>query len=538
MFKKYSWLFAVMVLALVLSIAGINKTPLQGSTEPREAGVAAEMLQDGDYLVPRLNGTLFLEKPPLSYWLQSASIDVFGYQYWAPRLPSLLAGFACALLMYFYLTAMCASTAIGALAAGLLLTMASFWLNSRTAGQDILLTCGVALALFGFYFSRESQRAWLQWLLYGVGLAIATMTKGLIGLAIPGAAIFTFLLAETLLLRRIELRAWLAPGVLALPALIPFALWLYQLQQHIGADAVREIIWSNSVSRFAGDYAHGSHAEPFHYYFKKLFEIFQPWTLLLVVAIWQLSKHLKLELQQRLPSAQRVLFFVCWLGGPFLLLSLSAGKRPTYLLMLYPAAAALIAIFSDRLLTRAEDISQRVVQQRLRMIYAVILASIGLFVATRLFKVHIAVAAIALLTATAVLTFSLWRAAQQNRWRTAGMAGLGLMACVYIAFGCFVLPHGARGDAVTPLFQRALALHATGAEIALYRPMERVAGAARFYLHQQVTELDSPEQVDRLWQANPSAVVIVDADNLNLFGSHRVIDRFVSRKRGFALIGK
>lgn len=538
MVKKFSWLLAVIALAFVLSIAGINKTPLQGSTEPREAGVAAEMLQDGDYLVPRLNGTPFLEKPPLSYWLQSASIDVFGYQYWAPRLPSLLAGFTCALLMYFYLTAMTASTAIGALAAGLLLTMASYWLNSRTAGQDILLTFGVALALFGFYFSRESRHVGLQWVLYGVGLAMATMTKGLIGLAIPGAAIFTFLLAETLLLRRFELRAWLVPGVLALPALIPFAFWLYQLQQHIGADAVREIIWSNSVSRFAGDYTHGSHAEPFLYYFKKLFEIFQPWTLLLIVAIWQLSKPLRLEMQQRLPGAQRTLFFLCWLGGPFLLLSLSAGKRPTYLLMLYPAAAALIAIFIDRLLTHAEDLSQRVVRRRLQMIYTIIFASIGLFVAMRLFKAHVVVAAIALLTATAVLTISLWRAAARNRWRTTGAVALGLMTCVYIAVGCFVLPHGTRDDAVTPLFQRAVALHAAGIEIALYRPMERVAGAARFYLRQQVAELDSPEQVDRLWQAEPSAVVIVDADDLNLFGSHRVIDRFVSRKRGFALIGK
>ena len=62
---------ALLLLALAILPAGLPRLDLYESTEPREAGVSAGMLQDNDYLLPRLNGQPFLEKPPLSYWLQS-----------------------------------------------------------------------------------------------------------------------------------------------------------------------------------------------------------------------------------------------------------------------------------------------------------------------------------------------------------------------------------------------------------------------------------------------------------------------------------
>ena len=94
-FRLPAWIKPWRVLAVlcgVLLLGTLNCSDLSGSTEPREAGVAAEMLQSGDFLLPSLNGEPFLEKPPLSYWLQAASIDAFGYQALAPRLPSALAG--------------------------------------------------------------------------------------------------------------------------------------------------------------------------------------------------------------------------------------------------------------------------------------------------------------------------------------------------------------------------------------------------------------------------------------------------------------
>jgi 4-amino-4-deoxy-L-arabinose transferase-like glycosyltransferase len=58
--------------------------------EPREYDIAINMLKDGDWVVPHLAGDAFLQKPPLAYWLQSASLHALGASEAAARLPSLL----------------------------------------------------------------------------------------------------------------------------------------------------------------------------------------------------------------------------------------------------------------------------------------------------------------------------------------------------------------------------------------------------------------------------------------------------------------
>ena len=90
-FRLPGWLrpgLVLLLLTCLLTFSGLNRLDLRESTEPREAGIAADMLQQGQFLVPTLNGRPFLEKPPLSYWLQGAAIRLFGYEAFAPRLPS------------------------------------------------------------------------------------------------------------------------------------------------------------------------------------------------------------------------------------------------------------------------------------------------------------------------------------------------------------------------------------------------------------------------------------------------------------------
>ncbi|MCB1933608.1 MAG: hypothetical protein KDI45_14215, partial [Candidatus Accumulibacter sp.] len=77
-FRLPTWVRPGLLIALfacVLVLGGLNRFDLRESVEPREAGVAADMLLSQQFLVPTLNGRPFLEKPPLSYWLQAASMD-------------------------------------------------------------------------------------------------------------------------------------------------------------------------------------------------------------------------------------------------------------------------------------------------------------------------------------------------------------------------------------------------------------------------------------------------------------------------------
>lgn len=466
--SRRPYLLLFFLAALVLAI-GSNSYSLRGSTEPREAGIAAEMLQDHDFLVPRLNGQEFLEKPPLSYWLQAASMRAFGYTPAAARLPSVAAGIATLLLVFFSVRCFTASDRAGWLAALFLLTMASFWMNARMAGQDVLLAFGIALALIGFWFTRETRALVAGWLTYACGIFIATFTKGVIGLAVPGVVLFVYLSLEAFLFhRRFVLGNWLRPAVFALIGLLPLALWLCALYLSYGGDYVREVVLTNSVDRFAGDYQRGSHAEPFYYYLKKLPETFAPWTLLVFIALWQWRARIRRD--------KRLLFVVCWLAAPYVLLSLSAGKRPTYLLVIYPAAAILCALFIAGLKSL------------------------------------------------------------QPKWQRAGAALIGVLLVAYSAYGAVGLARQKDSDSFDTAFAQLRELEGAGHAAVLFKPSERMSGAARFYLQHAVPEVRDDATMNAMLTANPSLVIFLQQDDLPLLHDCRVLGDISHGKRKYVIV--
>ncbi|MDR1995377.1 glycosyltransferase family 39 protein [Azonexus sp.] len=463
----------LLLFGAVLLLAGVDRYSLLGSTEPREAGIAAAMLQDQQYVVPHLNDQPFLEKPPLSYWLQSASMRIGGTTPLAARLPSILAALACVWLLFACARRTTGNERAAWVATLALLTMASFWTNARTAGQDLLLTLGIALALFGFYCTRENPPTRWGWPMYTAGIAVATLSKGVVGLAIPGIVIFAFLLFETLWLeRRFKLRAWLLPGAFALLGLMPFALWLFALYDRAGPDAVREILLSNSIDRFAGSYQRGAHDEPFYYYLLKLPETFAPWNLLLGYLLWRCRRELLRD--------WRFVFGLCWLLAPYLLLSVSAGKRPTYLLALYPAAALLIALGMDYWLRGANPPS--------RML-------------TRLYTPLLA-----------------------------------LLLALYIGYGGFVLPRAQQKDSPEEVFTHLRNHEQDGHTLILFKPLERISGAARFYLLHPVRSIDEAQPLLDALRANPAAIALVGADDLADLHGYRTLENFQDQKRKYAII--
>src|SRR5437868_2499102 len=141
----------LMFLSLILFFTALGNHQLQGSTEPRVAGIAMEMHLVNDWVTPRLNGEAFLEKPPLSLWLDATFLQVFGHTTWAVRLASALAGFFSVLALYGVLRSLGRPVFVAWGAGIVLATMASFWGNVRQVGEDALLCLGVTLALLAFF---------------------------------------------------------------------------------------------------------------------------------------------------------------------------------------------------------------------------------------------------------------------------------------------------------------------------------------------------------------------------------------------------
>lgn len=521
----------LIVIALLLFSAGINSYSLRGSTEPREAGVAAEMLQDSQLLVPRLNGRAFLEKPPLSYWLQAVALQRAGYEPATVRLPSLIAGIAAVCLVFYHLKKIGVSRPLSLLGALLLLTMASFWMNARMAGQDALLMLGVALTLFSFNRARTMPSPWLMWFAFALGISIATLTKGVVGLAVPGVVIFSFLMSEIFVADgRFIWRHWWRPAAFAALGLLPLLCWLFELYQHEGMAAVQQIVWSNSVDRFAGDYQFGAHSEPFYYYLTKLPETFAPWNVLVFFALWQLRREITRD--------KNLLFFCCWLFTPYLLLSISAGKRPPYLLMIYPAAAALIILYMQRATAAisAAAQTQNTVIYRLALCQTLLLSGIVIFTVAHAWKLHAHSAALVLLVALTAIIVLLWRNLLARRWRSVSTYAVLTMLVVYIGYGAVILRHETRQDSPAEIFAHMRALEHEGHALALFRPMERIEGAANFYLQHSLPSFNDAATLQTLLNQDSSTAVLVAENDAVSLHDYRVLANFLQQKRKFLLI--
>src|SRR5471032_3266612 len=176
----------LLLLVGLLFFFALGSHELQGSTEARVAGIAMAMHLDNDWVVPRLFREPFLEKPPLSLWLDAGAIRLFGGTTWAVRLASAFAGLFSVMLLYGMLRKFGRPKTLAFVAALMLATMASYWSNVRGVGEDSLLTLGVTTALLAFYQAvrpdREGSSTWAL-ALFTVGMVIATLSKGVLGLA-------------------------------------------------------------------------------------------------------------------------------------------------------------------------------------------------------------------------------------------------------------------------------------------------------------------------------------------------------------------
>ncbi|MEB0039912.1 MULTISPECIES: glycosyltransferase family 39 protein [unclassified Pseudomonas] len=453
--------FLLFVLGCLLFFVGLGNHQLQGSTEPRVAGIAMEMHLDNDWVTPKLNGQPFLEKPPLSLWLDAGAIRVFGANTWSVRLASALAGLLSMLTLYGALRKLGRPVMIAVAAAVFLATTASYWSNVRQVGEDSLLSLGVTLALLGFFLASQHwvlqrRRSVGLWSMFALGIVIATLSKGVLGLALPGAVIFAFLIAQSLIEKRFVLADWVWPAALTLVALLPLAVWLGFLYQAGGGSAINEVLWANSVGRFSGGFSEAGHFEPFYYYLAKLPQAFLPWNILVYVGLWHFCKKLR--------ASPYLLFFSLWLLAQLTLLTLASSKRMVYLMSMTPAAAVIAAEYGALLLERLRERSAT----------------------------------------------SVWAQRLVRHQRASIFGVVGLFVISYLAVAIWVIPREDRQQAFTPLTEQIRALQQNGQRVVLFTPSERLAGAGVFYTQSLLVALQSEEQLNSFLSESPTNVAVME----------------------------
>ena len=448
----------LLLLAALLFFFALGNHELQGSTEARVAGIAMAMHLDNDWVVPQLFREPFLEKPPLSLWLDAGAIRLFGGTPGAVRLASAFAGLFSVMLFYAMLRRFGRPKTLAFSAALILATMASYWSNVRGVGEDSLLSLGVTTALLAFYQAmrpeseRQGSTTW-AWALFTAGMVIATLSKGVLGLAMPGIVIFVYLASTSLMDKRLRLADWLKPALFTLLALVPLMIWLGFLFQRGGMQAVGEVLWTNSVGRFSGSFVEAGHYEPFYYYIAKLPEAFLPWNILVYLGLWHLRKSLVRNRYR--------LFFSVWLVAQFTLLTLASSKRTVYLMALTPAAAVLAAEYARVLLEWLKDHKPALYRYHRHVIGGV---------------------------------FSL------------------LIAC-YLVTAFWFAPKADARQSFVPVIRQVQALQAQGKEVALFQPNERIAGAGVFYMKGYLRILQTEPDLHSYLAAKPGNVALLDHTN-------------------------
>ena len=443
----------LLLLAALLFFFALGNHELQGSTEARVSGIAMAMHLDNDWVVPRLFREPFLEKPPLSLWLDAGAIRLFGASTGAVRLASAFAGLFSVMLLYGMLRRFGRPQTLAFSAALILATMASYWGNVRGVGEDSLLSLGVTAALLGFYQAvrpeREGSSTW-AWALFTAGMVIATLSKGVLGLAMPGIVIFVYLLSTSLMDKRLRLGDWLKPALFTLLALVPLLIWLGFLFQRGGMQAVGEVLWTNSVGRFSGSFVEAGHYEPFYYYLAKLPEAFLPWNILVYLGLWHFRKSLVRNRYR--------LFFSVWLVAQFTLLTLASSKRTVYLMALTPAAAVLAAEYARVLLEWAKDHKP------------------GLY--------------------------------RYHRQIIGGVFTLAI-AC-YLSAAFWFAPKADVRHSFVPVMSQIQILQDEGRTVAMYQPNERIDGASVFYLQAYLPILNTEAELRTFLSAKPGNIALTD----------------------------
>ena len=311
----------VVLLLIVLSLAWfgtLGLRPLYKADESRYGEISREMVASGDWVTPRLNGFRYFEKPPLQYWTTAAFFSVLGEKDYVARLWTALAGFAGILLVLYAGNRLWGPPA-GSYAAAVLAGSPLYVLLGQVNTLDMGVSVFLAAALVAFLLGR------MLW--FWAACAAAVLSKGLIGIVLPGGVILLFLLIKRdwRLVRRIRpiagplvFLAISAPWFIAVSAANPQFLHFFFIQEHF--------------QRFTTQMH--DRVEPFWFFLPILFAGLGPWLLPF--------------LRSLRPRDDATLLLVVWSLVVLAFFSASGSKLPPYILPVFPAAALLVG----RLLAR------------------------------------------------------------------------------------------------------------------------------------------------------------------------------------------
>jgi 4-amino-4-deoxy-L-arabinose transferase-like glycosyltransferase len=198
LFSNTNWGISHLVWISLLAIVWLGSLGwrhLIPSDEGRYAEIAREMLVSGNWIVPRYNGYLYFEKPPLQMWANALTFQLFGLGEWQARLWTGLTSFFSILMVGFTVYKIWGGRA-GTISA-LVLASCPLWVigghfNSLDMGIAFFMSAALCTLILALH-APEKSRAEQRWMLTcWAMMALSVLSKGLIGIVLPGFVLIMY----------------------------------------------------------------------------------------------------------------------------------------------------------------------------------------------------------------------------------------------------------------------------------------------------------------------------------------------------------
>ncbi len=345
------WLWYILGAVVLARLVTLGLYPLTDTTEARYGEVARKMAELGNWVTPLYDyGVPFWAKPPLTTWLSAASIQWFGVNEFAARLPYLLLAVLIAWLLWGWVRR--ASGRQAQLATAMMAGTLLYFVASAAVMTDLGLVLGTTLALRGFWAAfeqDESARPKEVWLLF-IGLGIGLLAKGPIAVVLSGLPIGLWMLLTGNLTSSWRRLPWIKGSLLTFAIAAPWyvmaelrtpGFWEYFF---IGEH------WNRfTVTGWAGDKYGTAHATQRGAIWLFALVAAMPWTALLPL-LW-IGRQPTTQGQKPESSTYSrhfTLYLLAWSLAPCLFFTLSGNILWTYVLPALPAMALLAARWLSR----------------------------------------------------------------------------------------------------------------------------------------------------------------------------------------------
>jgi 4-amino-4-deoxy-L-arabinose transferase-like glycosyltransferase len=348
--SRYLFLFSLLGIAYVLGLF----VPLMDNDAAHHANIALHIYQQNDFVNLIDRGKDYLDKPHLLFWLSAISYHLFGVTAWAYKLPSVLFSIA-AIYATYQLGKRLYDKETGKLATLILGSAQAFILACMDVRMDALLSSCIILATWQLT-EAVTEKKWYNIVLSALFMAMGFSTKGLVGIIMPGIAIFFYLLYKRDFKQLFHWK-WILTGLLTALFMAP-VIYCYYLQFDLHPEktirgmnrisGVEFILWKQNTERLEGKNFGGGQKDYF-FYFHTMLWAFLPWCIITYYAmgsrlkeLWK-TKFSFISSKEGLTIGTIVLIFI--------LISTSRFQLPHYLNILFPffsilAAAKLVQLHS------------------------------------------------------------------------------------------------------------------------------------------------------------------------------------------------